>query len=124
MKKSKLIYQLMKIKHDLSHLKTSATGFDVALKRGINEEINEIVSEAMRAERSCESCPAMKQIEDLTNAIDQAVLISKEIEKPLHVFVGRQPGQLWKTHSQLMAHVLADEYRRQDEEKMARGGTD
>lgn len=77
----------------LSNVKTIISLINVRqdVKKTLNMNINEVIEELTKD--TCSNCPAMKKVDNLADAIDQAVLISKETRTPFKVACITRPYQ-------------------------------
>ena len=90
MNKAEIVMELSTLRADVD--------FDYSIpkpaKKAIVNRIGEIIIDLLDDDKpNCSNCPAMRKVDNLADAIDQAVLISKETRTPFKVACIARPYQ-------------------------------
>ena len=106
MNKAELIIELGNIKSEIMNANLTALPARTAFMESTEEKLDKIVLDLLN-EDNCFSCPAMKKVDDLADAINQGYMVSERT---------KQPFKIDCIERKIEVHPF-------DAEKMARGGT-
>lgn len=90
MNKAEIVLELINLRNDIAFEKS----IPKRIKKAIHNRLSGIIIDLLDEDKpDCSSCPAMKKVDNLADAIDQAVLISKETRTPFKVACITRPYQ-------------------------------
>ena len=82
MNRAEWVYELMELRSGILHLNVKNIPLELSKQDITLQKLDSIIGEITKDdEEDCSSCPAMNKVDNLADAIDQAVLVSKEIKK-------------------------------------------